>query len=147
MIPVGLLTDRHRVISLFQMDAVECTHCQVTMTSWSTAGSPVRYFQCPLCARTHSSQYDEVFRARAGARRVDALGSQAAPSTLPMASLEDRRWATVRARASRWFTRLESEQRLVDRALPPPPPAQRLRPGPGGAVMAAVVAARPARHR
>jgi hypothetical protein len=128
------------------MDAVECTHCQVTMTSWSTAGSPVRYFQCPLCARTHSSQYDEVFRARAGARRVDALGSQVAPSTLPMASLEDRRWATVRARASRWFTRLESEQRLVARALPPPA-AQRLGLERGGATMAAFAGARPARHR
>jgi hypothetical protein len=138
MIPPGLLTDRHRVISLPEMASVECTHCQVTMTSWSSAGSPVRYFQCPLCSRTHSSQYEEVFRARAGARRVETSSQQATPSTLPMASLEDRRWATVRARAARWFSRLESEQRLVARALPP---AQRLERG------APVAAALPARHR
>jgi hypothetical protein len=125
------------------MDSVECTHCQVTMTSWSTGGSPVRYFQCPLCSRTHSSQYDEVFRARAGARRVEVPCKQAAPSTLPMASLEDRRWATVRARAARWFSRLETEQRLVPRALPPAP--QRLERG--VPARATVRAARPARHR
>jgi hypothetical protein len=58
-----------------------------------------------------------------------------------MASVEDQRWASVRRRASRWFTRLESEQRLVARALPAARVAQRLVPG------VAVVAARPARHR
>ena len=113
------------------------------MTSWSTAGSTVRYFQCPLCARTYSSLYDEVFRARAGARRVDVAPHQAAPGKLPMASLEDQRWATVRARASRWFSRLETEQRLVARALPPAPPAQR----PGQCSASVTAAARPARHR
>jgi hypothetical protein len=121
------------------MDSVECTHCQVTMTSWSAAGSPVRYFQCPLCARTYSSLYDEVFRAEAGARRVGVPARQAAPSELPMASQEDRQWATVRARASRWFSRLESDQ---DRAGGPSPRAQRPAPGP-----ALAAAARPARHR
>jgi hypothetical protein len=125
------------------MDSVECTHCQVTMTSWSTAGSPVRYFQCPLCSRTQSSHYDEVFRARAGARRVEAPCRQAAPATLPMASPEDRRWAAVRARATRWFSRLETEQRRVARALPPAP--QRLERG--VPALATVSAARPARHR
>ena len=127
------------------MDSVECTHCQVTMTSWSTAGSPVRYFQCPLCARTHSSPYDEVFRARAGARRVESLSRQPPPSSLPVASPEDGRWATVRARASRWFTRLETEQRLVARALPLALPAQR--PERRGATVALVAVARPARTR
>jgi hypothetical protein len=127
------------------MDAVECTQCQVTMTSWSSAGSPVRYYQCPLCSRTLSSQYDEVFRARAGARRVEALFQQAPPSTLPMASLEDRRWATVRARATRWFSRLEAEQRLVARALPPAPPPQR--PGRRVVAVAGASAPAPARHR
>ena len=127
------------------MEAFECTHCQVAMTTWSAAGSLVRYFQCPLCSRTHSSHYDEVFRARAGARRAGVPFQQAAPSTLPMAGLEDRRWATVRARASRWFSRLETEQRLVVRAPPTEAPAQRLgRPGLAGI---AAAAARPARHR
>jgi hypothetical protein len=125
------------------MESVECTHCQVTMTSWSTGGSPVRYFQCPLCARTYASPYDEVFRARAGARRVGVPVQQAAPARLPMASPEDRRWATVRARATRWFSRLETEERLVARALPPAPPPQRLEPR---AVVGAA-AARPARQR
>jgi hypothetical protein len=97
------------------MESVECTRCQVTMTSWSTAGSTVRYFQCPLCARTYSSCYDEVFRAQAGARRVGVPAQQAPPRRLPMASLEDQRWATVRSRAARWFSRLETEQRLVAR--------------------------------
>jgi len=123
------------------MDSVECTHCQVTMTSWSAAGSPMRYFQCPLCARTYASQYDEVFRARAGARRVESLSRQPPPSSLPVASPEDGRWATVRARASRWFTRLETEQRLVARALPPVPRAQALE------ARSDVAAVRPARTR
>ena len=125
------------------MDAIECTHCQVTMTSWSAAGSLVRYFQCPLCARTHSSQYDEVFRARAGARRVEAVGPSS-PSALPMASLEAQRWATVRARATRWFSRLETEQRLIARSLPPAPPQ---RPARGELALASAGPARPARHR
>ena len=127
------------------MGSVECMHCQVTMTSWATAGSTVRYFQCPLCARTYSSLYDEVFRARAGARRVDVPMHQAAPGHLPMASPEDQRWATVRARASRWFSRLETEQRLVARALPPARPAQA--PGRYAATVTAVAVDRPARHR
>jgi hypothetical protein len=127
------------------MEAVECTHCQVTMTSWATAGSPVHYFQCPLCARTYCSQYDEVFRARAGARRTGVPSQQAAPATLPMASPEDRRWATVRARAARWFDRLEADRRLVSRALPPAWPDQRLEPRTGPALV--LSAARPARQR
>jgi hypothetical protein len=142
MIPWGFLTERHRVISPGSMNAVECTNCQVTMTSWRTAGSPIHYFQCPLCARTLSSQYDEVFRARAGARRVGVTSQAAAPTTLPMASPEDCRWAAVRARASRWFSRLESDQRLVARALPP----RTQPPRPPGASLA-LAAARPARHR
>jgi hypothetical protein len=145
MIPMGFLTGSHRVISPSPMDSVECTHCQVTMTSWATAGSTVRYFQCPLCARTHSSQYDEVFRARAGARRVDVPSQQGDPASLPMASQEDGRWATVRARATRWFSRLETEQRLVVRPLPPPPAYHRL--GRRATGLVSIAAARPARHR
>ena len=124
------------------MEAVECTHCQVTMTSWATAGSPVHYFQCPLCARTYASYYDEVFRARAGARRVGVPAQQAAPTTLPMASREDQRWATVRARASRWFSRLESAQRPVQGSLP----AVLVQRAAGTRPVAAALA-RPARHR
>jgi hypothetical protein len=127
------------------MEAVECTHCQVTMTSWATAGSPVHYFQCPLCARTYCSQYEEVFRARAGAARTGVPSQQAAPATLPMASLEVQRWATVRARAARWFDRVEADERLVARALPPARPPQRLEPRTPALV--ASVAARPARQR
>jgi hypothetical protein len=127
------------------MEAVECTHCQVTMTSWATPGSPVHYFQCPLCARTYCSQYDEVFRARAGARRTGVPSMQATPATLPMASPEAQRWAAVRARAARWFDRVEANERLVSRALPPARPAQRIEPRTPGLV--AVIAARPARQR
>lgn len=128
------------------MEAVECTHCQVTMTSWSTAGSRVSYFQCPLCTRTYCSQYDEVFRARAGARRIGVPVQQAAPTTLPMASLEVQRWATVRARAARWFDRVEADERLVARALPQARPPQRLEPRPAPSARA-LAAARPARQR
>lgn len=127
------------------MEAVECTHCQVTMTSWATAGSPVHYFQCPLCSRTYCSQYDEVFRARAGARRTGVPSQQAAPATLPMASPEAQRWATVRARAARWFDRLEADEQLASRAHPPIRPAQRLEPRARPTLALAV--ARPARHR
>jgi len=127
------------------MEAVECTHCQVTMTSWATAGSPVHYFQCPLCARTYCSQYDEVFRARAGARRTGVASQQATPSTLPMATPEAQRWASVRARATRWFDRLEADEQLVARALPPVRPPQRLEPRARATL--ALAAARPTRQR
>jgi hypothetical protein len=140
------------VISPCQMDSIECTHCQVTMTSWATAGSPVRYFQCPLCTRTFASPYDEVFRARAGARRTGVPVRPAAPSRLPAASLEEQRWATVRARAARWFTRLDVDERQVAGALPASPGSQPPEAGavPVAAVAVAAVAAatpRPARHR
>jgi len=82
------------------------------MTSWSVAGSKVRYWQCPFCGRTHSSLYSEVFDRGAGARRVDAL-SVSVPSSAgraaPQATPEEIRWARLKARAARWFARLESE--------------------------------------
>ncbi len=93
--------------------AIECTHCKVVMTSWSAPGSPIRYYQCPFCARTHSSLYGEVFRSRAGARVLDGaplLAGQRAPG-IPMASPEDIRWAGVKQTAARWFARLEADQR------------------------------------
>jgi hypothetical protein len=126
--------------------AVECTHCQVTMTSWSVAGSPVRYFQCPFCSRTHSSQYDEVFRARAGARRVAAPVRDAAPAALPMASPEEQQWARVKARAARWFSRLDEAERpgVPLRPLGQAQPGEARSPA---VVPLARVALRPARQR
>ncbi|HEY6005619.1 MAG TPA: hypothetical protein VIV57_22255 [Anaeromyxobacter sp.] len=98
---------------------VECTHCRVVMTSWSAPGSTIRYYQCPFCQRTHSSLYGEVFKRRAGARMVDAKPRAAAPG-IPMPSPEDVRWAHVKAKAARWFARLEAdEQRCAVRTAPP----------------------------
>ncbi|BDG06002.1 hypothetical protein [Anaeromyxobacter oryzae] len=94
--------------------SVECTHCKVVMTSWSAPGSPIRYYQCPFCARTHSSLYGEVFRRRAGARVLDGAPAPATASRasgIPMASPEDIRWAGVKQTAARWFARLEADQR------------------------------------
>jgi hypothetical protein len=91
--------------------SVECTHCRVVMTSWSAPGSTIRYYQCPFCARTHSSLYGEVFRRRAGARVLDAPARAARPSEIPMPSQEDMRWARVKSTAARWFARLEADQR------------------------------------
>ncbi|HUK66423.1 MAG TPA: hypothetical protein VLV17_06305 [Anaeromyxobacteraceae bacterium] len=90
---------------------VECTHCHVLMTSWSAPGSKVRYWQCPFCSRTHSSLYSEVFERGAGARRVDPA-SMASPASggLPQATAEEIRWARLKARAARWFARLEMEE-------------------------------------
>ena len=96
--------------------SIECTHCRVVMTSWSAPGSPIRYYQCPFCARTHSSLYGEVFRRRAGARVVDAPVRAARPSEIPMASAEDMSWTRVKTTAARWFARLEAdEQRCATR--------------------------------
>jgi hypothetical protein len=88
---------------------VECTHCGVLMTTWSSPGSPVRYWQCPFCNRTHSSLYSEVFARGAGARRVGA--ASAPPSEgAPQASADEIRWQNLKARAARWFARLEQEE-------------------------------------
>jgi hypothetical protein len=105
--------------------SIECTHCRVVMTSWSAPGSTIRYYQCPFCARTHSSLYGEVFRRRAGARVVDAPLRAARPSEIPMPSQEEMRWARVKTSAARWFARLEAdEQRCATR----PPPIRAARP-------------------
>jgi hypothetical protein len=90
---------------------VECTHCHVLMTSWSAAGSKVRYWQCPFCSRTHSSLYSEVFERGAGARRVDAASLAATSRGVPQATPEEIRWARLKARAARWFARLQMEER------------------------------------
>jgi hypothetical protein len=99
--------------------SVECTHCRVVMTSWSAPGSPIRYYQCPFCQRTHSSLYGEVFRRRAGARLLETPPRAAAASGIPMATQEDVRWARVKATASRWFARLDADQqRCATRPVP-----------------------------
>src|SRR5512143_2446869 len=93
--------------------AVECTHCRVVMTSWAAPGSPIRYYQCPFCARTHSSLYGEVFRRRAGARVVGAAPRPSLTSALSMPTAEDVHWARVKATAARWFARLEENERCI----------------------------------
>jgi hypothetical protein len=94
------------------MDAVECTHCRVLMTSWSAPGSPVRYWQCPFCSRTFSSLYGEVFARAAGARRVERPARAGAPAAggAPQASDDEIAWTQLKLRASRWFARLEREE-------------------------------------
>src|SRR5512147_555976 len=110
--------------------SIECTHCGVVMTSWSAPGSTIRYYQCPFCARTHSSLYGEVFRRRAGARVLDAPARTARASDIPMPSQDDVRWARVKASAARWFARVEADQRrLASRAIARP---QRAPPAPDG---------------
>jgi hypothetical protein len=130
------------------MDAVVCTHCQVAMTSWSAPGSTIRYYQCPFCARTHSSCYGEVFARGAGARLVPGPSRTPVPGSLPQATDEQIQWAGVKARAAKWFARLEAEElhaaaRLA-RALPPRQASPRAEPV---AVALAAVGARPARHK
>ena len=88
------------------------------MTSWSAPGSPIRYYQCPFCQRTHSSLYGEVFKRRAGARVVEARPCAAAG--IPMASQEDVRWAHVKAKAARWFARLEADEQRCAGGAPAP---------------------------
>jgi hypothetical protein len=96
---------------------VECTSCKVLMTSWSAAGSPVRYYQCPSCARTFCSAYGEVFDRRAGARVVErAEPPTTAPAAVPLPSAEELRWRELKGRANRWFERLEAEQRRCVRS-------------------------------
>jgi hypothetical protein len=92
--------------------AVECTHCRVVMTSWSAPGSPIRYYQCPFCTRTHSSLYGEVFRRRAGARLIEGSERAMPVSAIPMASPDDARWARVKQTAARWFARIDADERL-----------------------------------
>jgi len=114
-----------RAISLDVMPHdVECTHCHVLMTSWSVPGSPVRYWQCPFCSRTHSSLYSEVFERGAGARRVEPVVAAARPAGAPQATPEDIRWARLKTRAARWFARLEQEQVAAPARATAPAPSR-----------------------
>jgi hypothetical protein len=94
------------------------------MTSWSAPSSPIRYYQCPFCQRTHSSHYGEVFRSRAGARVLDTLPRAGQPSEIPMARPEDVRWAGIKSAANRWYARLEADERR-NASLPRSLPQQR----------------------
>lgn len=95
--------------------AAECTHCGVLMTSWASPGSPIRYYQCPICARTQSSAYGEVFRRGAGARLTRY---EPGPRGIPEATHEDIKWAGIKARAARWFARLDAEEQRVPGSAP-----------------------------
>ena len=88
------------------------------MTSWSAPGSPLRYFQCPFCARTFCSAYGEVFRRRAGARFVERPPAGAPSSAAePAPTQEEIRWKELKRTADRWFARLKAdERRCVTRA-------------------------------
>ncbi len=97
--------------------AAECTHCGVLMTSWASPGSPIRYYQCPICARTQSSAYGEVFRRGAGARLTRY---EPGPRGIPEATHEDIRWAGIKQRAARWFARLDAEEQRVAGSAPVP---------------------------
>jgi hypothetical protein len=79
------------------------------MTSWSAAGSPVRYWQCPFCARTYSSLYGEVFARGAGARQVEKPQPREEVAGAPQATRQEIRWTQLKMRAARWFARLEQE--------------------------------------
>jgi hypothetical protein len=98
--------------------AAECTHCGVLMTSWASPGSPIRYYQCPICARTQSSAYGEVFRRAAGARLTRY---EPGPRGIPEATQDDVRWAGIKARAVRWFARLDAEEQRVGTSPPSAP--------------------------
>ncbi len=87
---------------------VECSHCGILMTSWSAAGSPTRYYQCPFCKRTLCSAYDEVFEKGVLARRV-APAPRPTAGPVPEPSAEDKHWRELKGRAARWFARLEAE--------------------------------------
>jgi hypothetical protein len=102
-------------------DRAECTHCRVLMTTWVARGSPVRYWRCPMCGHTHSSLYGEVFRSGAGARIVGRPAVEALAPALPQASAEEIRWASLKARAARWFARLEREGHPAERPAPRAP--------------------------
>jgi hypothetical protein len=112
-------------ITAWMEAAAECTHCGVVMTSWSAAGSLVRYYQCPFCGRTHSSPYAEVFHRGAGARFLEPRPSAGG---IPEATPEAVEWAGIKSTAARWFARLDAEEQrlgiVAPSASPPAHPAR-----------------------
>jgi hypothetical protein len=77
------------------------------MTSWSAAGSPTRYYQCPFCKRTLCSAYDEVFERGSLGRRVGTASRDAVAEATP----DEARWRELKGRAARWFARIEADGR------------------------------------
>lgn len=59
---------------------VECTHCQVQMTSHVGSGRQIRYFHCPSCSRWTTSVYTEVLKGDTKMRSRHSDGSQARSS-------------------------------------------------------------------
>lgn len=103
--------------------SVEHAHCGVVMTSWSAAGSPTRYYQCPSCGRTFCSAYSEILHRAAGAR---SLGGSTAPvlaparrAAGPLPAPDDPGWRELKGRAARWFAHVEADVRRL--ATPAPP--------------------------
>jgi hypothetical protein len=74
-----------------------------------------------MCGHTHSSLYGEVFRSGAGARIVGRPVADVPAPALPQASAEEIRWASLKARAARWFARLEREGQQAAPARSPAP--------------------------
>jgi hypothetical protein len=101
---------------------VECTQCGVLMTSWSAAGSPTRYYQCPFCKRTLCSSYDEVFERGSLGRKVDAAPRvpRGGFDLVAGPSADEKRWKELKGRAARWFARLEAEGHRREPAARPP---------------------------
>jgi len=92
-------------------DCVECTPCHVLMTSWAAPGGAVRYWQCPFCRSTCSSAYGEAFKAGVVRRVVrQPAPAPALAARLPQASAAEVSWTLLKARAQRWFARLEAEE-------------------------------------
>jgi len=90
---------------------VECTQCDVLMTSWCAAGSLTRYYQCPFCKRTLCSAYGEVFKHGTLGRKVVVAPRASAPgrNLAPESTPDEKSWRELKGRAARWFARLEAE--------------------------------------
>jgi hypothetical protein len=74
---------------------VECTHCNVRMTSHLGGGGTIRYFHCPSCSRWTTSVYTEVLRADSKMR-----------ARRPLASPAPTAFGSVKERVERWLQSL-----------------------------------------
>ncbi|MBL9039868.1 MAG: J domain-containing protein, partial [Archangium sp.] len=75
--------------------SVECTFCNVEMSTHSGGGGTVRYFHCPSCQRWVSSMYQEVFQADTKVR------------LRPTEELRQSAYTAVRDRLDRWLRSLD----------------------------------------
>lgn len=94
---------------------VECTHCQVRMTTHHTEGSRIRYFHCPTCHRWVSSTYTEVFRGDAKVRPL----KKEAPATFS--------FDAVKTRLERWLSALDDQDPFRLLGVTPLDPPERVR--------------------